>query len=108
MWLATKGADYVVYERNTSAPHRDHVILHELGHILCEHTGGDSAGVLFPQLDPAVVRTMLARGHEVYSTGQEAEAEYVAYAVQARAGRRPVGGGRGDDLIGRLGRALEG
>jgi hypothetical protein len=110
LWLASNDVDYIWYEQNTSAPHREHVILHELGHILCGHEQSESAtdvlAALFPQLDPAVVRLMLARRHETYGSREEVEAETFAYQLLARVDRmaRPPGG---DDPTGRLGRALE-
>ncbi|WP_147455053.1 hypothetical protein [Saccharothrix australiensis] len=111
LWMAADALDYIWYEQNTSVPHREHVILHELGHILCEHGSGGPAGevlsALFPDLDPAVVGRMLARRHDAYTSGQEAEAEWFAHEVRARADRvvRPRGGG--DGMTDRLGRALE-
>ncbi|MCN0178457.1 ImmA/IrrE family metallo-endopeptidase [Salinispora arenicola] len=39
LWVTTTTTDYIAYERHTSLAHQDHIILHELGHILCGHTG---------------------------------------------------------------------
>jgi hypothetical protein len=113
LWLAGDEADYIWYEENTSVPHREHVIMHELGHILCGHgqsaPAGDALAALFPQLDPAVVRRMLARRHNAYTSRQEMEAEVFAYEVRARVDRfaRPPRRHGGDDFADRLGRALE-
>src|SRR6185436_10468256 len=37
VWLSLPEVDYVFYEPETSQLHREHIILHELGHLLCEH-----------------------------------------------------------------------
>ncbi|MEU5693422.1 hypothetical protein [Actinosynnema sp. NPDC020468] len=74
MWVATDFADFIVHESDTSKPHRDHIIAHELAHILCEHTGTPQA--LFPDLDPALVGAALHRAG--YSHDDEREAEVVA------------------------------
>jgi hypothetical protein len=37
VWLAMPSADYVFFENATSPLHREHIILHELGHLLRNH-----------------------------------------------------------------------
>lgn len=37
--IRTDDVDYIVYESETSAFHRDHIVLHELSHQLCGHRG---------------------------------------------------------------------
>ncbi|WP_162562076.1 ImmA/IrrE family metallo-endopeptidase [Salinispora vitiensis] len=39
LWVTTATKDYIAFERQTSPAHQDHIVLHELGHILCGHTG---------------------------------------------------------------------
>jgi len=109
LWLATATVDFLCYERDTSPPHQEHIVLHELGHVLCGHGGsealGDSLGGLFPDLGGDALKIMLARRHLGYADGQEAEAESFAYAVLDRVGdRRPDGG---DGFTARLGKVLE-
>lgn len=93
VWLALPGADYVFYEPATSALHRDHIILHELGHLLWDH--GTSEPVadavlaeLMPNLDVAMVRRVL--GRTTYSAVEEQEAEMVATLLLQRASRTTV------------------
>ncbi|MGW1376682.1 toxin [Streptomyces sp. NPDC002446] len=93
MWLATDTVDVIVVEADTSRLHRDHIIAHELAHMLCSH--GDSAEFnaavmrdLMPNLDPERVREMLARTS--YSTAEEQEAEIVASLILERVTRPPV------------------
>jgi hypothetical protein len=95
IWIATRTKDYICYEAATSKLHREHIILHELGHVLCGHKStGDSAAalasLLMPSLDPAVVRRALAR--TVYSDPDERQAELFATVVLAGAGRATVSG----------------
>ena len=37
VWLSTDNADIIAYEAATSRPHRNHIIAHELGHIIHQH-----------------------------------------------------------------------
>lgn len=90
IWIATRAKDYICYEATTSKLHREHIILHELGHVLCGHQSKDDsaavlASLLMPSLDPAVVHRALAR--TVYSEPDERQAELFATVVLASAGR---------------------
>jgi hypothetical protein len=77
LWIATGAADYLVYEQATSLVHQEHIVLHELGHLLCDHNAaGNLEPELFRQLGPAAVRSALGRTN--YSTLEEREAEFVA------------------------------
>jgi hypothetical protein len=113
LWLATDTTDYICYELHTSAPHQQHIVLHEIGHVLCGHGGSEpldtSLAMLFPQLSAQTLRIMLARQHRQYIAADELEAELFAYAVLARiasAPRRP-GTDEPTDQAGRLARALD-
>ena len=88
LWIKGERHDYVVYERATTPLHQTHIALHEIGHLLCEHTSPvHDAGVqvdrLFPSLDPALVRRALGRAG--YSTDEESEAELLASLILRRA-----------------------
>lgn len=90
VWLALPDRDFVFYEPETTSIHRDHIILHELAHLLCEHQpceaiDDDVLGQLFPSLDAAVVRRVL--GRTSYSAVEEQEAEMTASLVRARIDR---------------------
>ena len=109
VWLAMPDADYVFYENGTTAVHREHIILHELGHLLSEHVAHESIDddvlrELFPRLDPAMIRRVL--GRTSYSAAEEQEAEMIASMVLERAGRRaaakPHRAARHGDVIDRL------
>lgn len=81
IWLETVTDDFVFYESNTSRLHQDHIVLHEIGHMLRQHTATDLFPDsvfegLFPDLDRDMVTRMLGRSS--YSSWQEREAEAVA------------------------------
>ncbi|TDB84247.1 hypothetical protein E1264_25395 [Actinomadura sp. KC216] len=86
VYVSTTGADYVYTTTGTTQFHREHIALHEIGHLLAGHRGevgvGDLAKVLLPDLSPEVVRTVL--GRTSYTSEQEREAEYFATLVLER------------------------
>jgi hypothetical protein len=86
-WLATDDADYIFVEEGTSAFHRDHILLHELGHMLCGHDSPPETFALLTgqDIDPARIRQILNRSR--YHTTEEREAELVASLIQARIAR---------------------
>ena len=79
------------YEPDTSALHRDHIVLHELGHLLHEHEPSESMDEavlreLFPGLAVDVVMRVL--GRTSYSAVEEQEAEMIASIVTEVVHRR--------------------
>ena len=91
--MSTERADYILYPTNTTALHRRHILLHEVGHLVCGHTGPDSGpdGVaidaaagrqLMPNLSPELVRRVL--GRTTYTEVEEREAELVATLLAQR------------------------
>ncbi|EFL13788.1 predicted protein [Streptomyces sp. C] len=89
MWVAARDEDLIFYDANTTSAHQEHIILHELGHIICCHRGAGgldeaAARLLFPDLDPDIVRDMLLRA--TYDDVQEQEAEIIAYLLSQRMG----------------------
>ncbi|MER5642253.1 toxin [Kitasatospora sp. NPDC002227] len=104
MWVAARDEDLIFYDANTTSAHQEHIILHELGHIICCHRGAGgldeaSARLLFPNLDPDLVRDMLLRA--TYDDVQEQEAEIIAYLLSQRVGGPqpdgPQAAGPGED-----------
>ncbi|MBV9845273.1 MAG: hypothetical protein JOZ47_09410 [Kutzneria sp.] len=90
LWVSTDNADYIVYEEHTSTLHREHIILHELGHLLCDHQmtpahDGEPAGPVFPSLDPRTVERVLQRTH--YTAVEEQQAELIASLILERVSR---------------------
>lgn len=95
VWIATESADYILYQQQTSKPHQDHIVLHELGHVLAGHhsdeeddellgelypdVSPDALRAQYPDLSPDAVRRALRRSS--YDTEQEREAETVATII---------------------------
>jgi len=109
MWVATDTMDLILYEQSTTPPHQDHIILHELSHLLCDHFRGtlpdaDHMRSLLPDLDPAMVRRVL--GRTGYSADEEREAELLASLIAQRAARATDSGKTGTALDERIGDAL--
>jgi hypothetical protein len=93
MWISTNMGDFVIYEARTTRAHQEHIIAHELAHILCGHQAMDNAEnnvlrQLFPDSAPEVVRRVLLRTR--YSDSNEQEAEMMASLLLAR-GQQPIG-----------------
>lgn len=91
LWICGERDDYIVYQQETTPLHQEHIILHEIGHLVCGHRGTappDDAGggSMFTHLAPETVRTMLPRTR--YSSQEEREAEMLASLVVQRARRQ--------------------
>jgi hypothetical protein len=95
VWLSTSDFDAICYEAGTSPLHQEHIIAHELGHLLSAHEApaslsdplsDDVARVLLPDLDPALIQRALNRSN--YSTAEEREAEMIASLISMAASRR--------------------
>ncbi|TEA03351.1 ImmA/IrrE family metallo-endopeptidase [Mycobacteroides salmoniphilum] len=70
--VRTDATDYVVYDSDTTTMHREHIILHELSHVMCGHTGANSRELA----------EILCR--ESYLDDQEVEAEMLASMMGQR------------------------
>ncbi|MEV4641406.1 hypothetical protein AB0J80_29085 [Actinoplanes sp. NPDC049548] len=109
--VAAGTADYLVVTSSATGTQRDHIVLHELAHLLLGHQlqalDPDAGGQLFQHLDPAVIRTML--GRTTYSTVEEQEAEILASLLGQRAHplAPPAPDSGSDPVVQRLGRSLE-
>lgn len=116
VWIATATEDVIFVEPAVAPLHREHIILHELGHMICDHepaspVASGLTGRLMPRLSPALVQRVL--GRTSYTTPQEQEAEMVATMIGSRITRRapthPVEQEQADDVatvLGRLSRVL--
>ncbi|WP_329377180.1 ImmA/IrrE family metallo-endopeptidase [Streptomyces sp. NBC_01351] len=76
LWVGTVNVDYVFYEAQTTPLHREHIVLHELGHILFGHHSVEGEG------NDDHVPTVLGRTN--YTTRQEQEAEMLASMIRIR------------------------
>lgn len=113
LWLATQRADVVCYDDAVTGLHRDHIILHEIGHLLFGHPGAPAVDavtsqLLMPGLDPALVRRVLGRTH--YSEAAEVAAETFATLVLAQVAadrdRQRERDGAASEPLGRIKRSL--
>ncbi|NUR59368.1 MAG: hypothetical protein HOV87_11965 [Catenulispora sp.] len=73
-WFADAAADHIVYTDQAPRLHRDHLVLHEIAHILMGHLGVPPAMLS----DPAALRA-------VHGGQPEQEAELLAGAILAQA-----------------------
>ncbi len=90
IWLATPGTDFVLHRDDTSPLHQTHIILHELSHLIFEHTHGlegDYLRLLLPNLGATAVRRILQRS--AYTVREEREAETLATLLTQRIARAP-------------------
>ncbi|WP_159073478.1 hypothetical protein [Streptomyces sp. RTd22] len=88
IWIATDVADHVFHEAATTPLHRDHIILHEISHMLLGHStiaeGAQSgSNSLFSGIDPATVISLLNRAS--YATEDERDAERLAGLIASKA-----------------------
>lgn len=91
LWIATETHDEIYVEEKTTPLHREHIILHEIGHILCDHEAAEEGGQVslskfLPDLSPELIERLLARTN--YTSQQEQEAELVASLIRTAAGTR--------------------
>lgn len=105
LWIALPSIDVVFYEQHTSPAHQDLIKLHELGHVLCVHTGVfelSHLAALLPDLTPEMVAQAMGAGRTSYDTVEEQEAEMIALLLADLGGAAPVT----DPASGRLAESL--
>ncbi|MDH2387422.1 ImmA/IrrE family metallo-endopeptidase [Streptomyces sp. HNM0663] len=94
MWIRTvEDMDYIFIHEDTSRAHQDHILAHEIAHILRNHHENPAFSPvspvperLFPNIDPEVVRMMLGRSEYTYR--DEREAELIGSYLQRHVHRR--------------------
>lgn len=102
LWVSTDETDYVFHQVATTPLHQEHIILHELAHMIFDHAALREPAErvqsrLLPGLDPEMVATVLAR--TAYTTEQELEAETLADLIGGRAQRRLVPSGADQTFV---------
>ncbi|EHR62373.1 hypothetical protein [Saccharomonospora cyanea] len=85
-WQSRRDHDLIAYPGNTAGFHQDHIILHEIGHMLFEHTGrcalsDEEAHRLAPSLRPSAFAHLFGRAT---AAEEEYEAEQFAHLMHAR------------------------
>ncbi|WP_166355023.1 hypothetical protein [Phytoactinopolyspora limicola] len=91
MWLATADTDWVFHQAATSQLHQEHIVLHELAHMIFGHTTKQDRAErlqarLLPDLDPQMIASVLAR--TAYTSVEEQQAEMLAGLIGAHVRRR--------------------
>ncbi|GAA0477768.1 hypothetical protein ABZ951_23250 [Streptomyces sp. NPDC046215] len=89
--LATESEDFILYDAQTSPLHQEHIIVHEIGHLVCNHRSATDDREHFRHLDisdPRSLRQVLPRIR--YGDEQEQEAEMIATLILEAAGRVPA------------------
>ncbi|MFI1012575.1 hypothetical protein [Streptomyces sp. NPDC020965] len=86
MVVKSGGVNYIGYDPETSTAHQDHIIAHELGHLLKGHRGSrvspaSDDGVILGDLNTDLWATVLNRTN--YAETIEREAEAIASFLQA-------------------------
>jgi hypothetical protein len=109
VWIATENADHIFHEAATSPLHQDHIILHEIGHMLLGHRSildgvQTDGGGLFPDIDPATVVSLLTRAS--YGTEDERDAERLAGLIAGKAAASHASQTPSSSVLRRLGDAL--
>ncbi|MFI7588142.1 hypothetical protein ACIB24_13825 [Spongisporangium articulatum] len=93
VWVTGESEDFIFVDGQATGVHREHIVLHELAHMLCGHRSGlaesrfADVSALVPDLDPETIRRVLARSD--YEDDQEREAELLASMLRGRAGVPP-------------------
>lgn len=87
MWVPLPDEDVIFAESSVSGWYRDHVVFHEVGHMLWSHTGSvrDVAGWLGQYGVTGAAGTRVAMRCSVAAREQEREAEMVALLLESRA-----------------------
>ncbi|MGW6688216.1 hypothetical protein [Streptomyces sp. NPDC054961] len=104
LWVGTASIDFVFYEAQTTPLHQEHIVLHEIGHILFGHHSLDAEE---PDGSDGQVPTVLGRTN--YTTRQEQEAEMLASMIRIRTattGPHPAHGTEAPDTLARLESAM--
>ncbi|MHC0429454.1 regulator component [Streptomyces sp. O3] len=83
--LETPEVDLLFYEEGTSTLHQNHILAHEVSHIICDHPGSLELGadaLAAVGFSPTLVQRM--NGRTSYSTDDEREAEMMATVIRQR------------------------
>ncbi|GAB2679488.1 ImmA/IrrE family metallo-endopeptidase [Saccharopolyspora gloriosae] len=112
LWIATADTDWILYQRDTTTGHQEHIILHEVGHLISGHASNEADDdiwtQLFPDIPPEIVRRALRR--DGYAPAAEHEAEMVATVIKEWAEllhRLEAPPDRTSDASTRIGRAFD-
>lgn len=82
--MSRPNEEVIFYQEETTRVHQDHIILHEIGHILANHQDDGDISEDLPDLGPDFPRDLTTRGFRrtCYTEDYEREAELVATIIQ--------------------------
>ncbi len=104
-WVALEDIDLIAVEDATSPLHRDHIVLHEISHMLLGHEAGNDLHERLPLgVDPSLVAHML--GRTSYGAPIEREAETLAGRIATRAAQRSEADGSAPPRLRRMNSVL--
>ncbi len=83
--------DVIFWRADLSGVHRDHVICHELGHLLCGHLEGGNAYTAGTDADLAGAVAIMLHRQCQYGERKEREAEEIADLILSRVRQRIPG-----------------
>jgi len=110
VWVATAAMDIILVEKAATPQHQDHIIAHELGHMVFDHYGVVEPShallsELLPNLNPTLVQRVL--GRNAYTEREEQEAEVFASVLMIGVPRTDAVGGVAEEQVSRFASALE-
>ncbi|MCA1723417.1 MAG: hypothetical protein LC748_04035 [Thermomicrobia bacterium] len=85
-WAAMESIDIVFYEQHATPFHQQHIVLHELSHILCDHQGFaiTDEGLRSLLLTDVPIERLRTLQSNHYSDEDEREAEVLASLILER------------------------
>ncbi|WP_225724939.1 MULTISPECIES: hypothetical protein [unclassified Nocardia] len=99
LWIAKRDSDVIVYGADTTRWHAEHIVVHELGHMLLGHGAEPEPPNPLPEQTLAAVAELLPSislesiahvlGRTDYGTARERDAETFADLVMLQAMRPP-------------------
>ncbi len=81
-WLANPTCDFIFYEMHTARVHQEHIILHELAHMLLDHT------TILVDENTDLAQVLRRRPRAVKREAQERDAETLAETIQRELRKR--------------------
>lgn len=109
--VSTERADHIFYEAHTSFLHQEHIILHELGHVVLGHVevpAAEEEGLPLPMtnLDTTRVLSILSRAARPGEDERAAELFAELVLQLAQRSRRQTGEPEPDEVLNRMRDAL--
>lgn len=98
LWIELDDVDNILVAKGATPSHRDHIVVHELAHVLYNHqgvTGKNYLSLTVPNLSPALIRRVLGRGS--YGPHEEQQAEVLASVIMEQVGREQESHADGHD-----------